>query len=167
MRTWGLALVVATVALANEPADFSRYQIIIDRSPFGAVTAAGVPDALPNFAQRFQLVGLVTANGSPGKVLAILLDRDANRSWFKTEGEWIKADSDPNDTGVKVVQIQDAQTTKPKVIIQFGLERATLSFSERPAGPAVAPVPGQPQPAPGAMPARPPFAGRIPFRRSN
>ncbi len=167
MRTWSLALVVATVALANEPADFPHYQIIIDRSPFGAVTAAGVPDALPNFAQRFQLVGLVTSNGSPSKVQAILFDRDANRSWFKAEGEWIKADSDPNDTGVKVVRIQDALSAKAKVVIQFGLETASLSFPERTVGPAVAPVPGQPQPAPGAMPARPPFAGRIPFRRSN
>ena len=167
MRTWGLALVVATAALANEPADFSRYQIIVDRSPFGAVTAAGVPDAVPNFAQRFQLVGLVTSNGSPSKVQAILLDREANRSWFKAEGEWIKADADPNDSGVKVVRIQDALTTKAKVVIQFGLETAALSFPERPAGPVAAPVPGQPQPAPGAMPARPPFAGRIPFLRSN
>ena len=162
-------MAVATVALANEPADFSRYQIIVDKSPFGAVTAAGVPDAQPNFAQRFQLVGLVTSNGSPNKVLAVLLDRDANRSWFKAEGEWIKSDGDPNDSGVKVVRIQDALTPKAKVVIQFGLETAALSFPDRPAGPVAPAVPGQSQPAapnPGAVPGRPPF-GRIPFRRSN
>ena len=90
----------------------------------------------------------------------MLYDTEAKRSWYKAEGEMI-------DGGVKVLRIQDALTPKAKVVIQFGLETASLAFPERPAGTMAAPVPGQPQPAPGAIPARPPFAGRIPFRRSN
>ena len=162
MNAWGLALIVATSALASESQDFSRYQIIVDRSPFGPVTAAGTPETVPNFAQRFQLVGIVTSNGAAATVQAVLLDKDANpaRSWFKAEGEMIEG-------GVKVLRIQDALTSKAKVVLQFGLETAALSFPERPVGPVAAPVPGQPQPAPGTVPARPPFPSRIPFRRSN
>ena len=167
MKIFVLAMSIVTGALASEPTDFTRYQIIIDRSPFGAVSAANTPEAVPNFAVRYQLVGIVTSNGTPAKVLAVLFDRDANRSWFKAEGELLKADGDLIEGGVKVLRIQDALTPKPKVVLQFGLETASLSFPERAAGPVAATVPGQPQPAPGAMPARPPFAGRVPFRRSN
>ena len=160
MKIGVLAFFVVGAAVASEPQDFARYQIIVDRSPFGPVTAAGVPEAVPGFAQRFQLVGIVTSTGQPVAVQSVLYDTEAKRSWYKTEGEMI-------DGGVKVLRIQDALTSKAKVVIQFGLETAALTFPERPAGPAAAPVPGQPQPAPGAAPARPPFAGRIPFRRSN
>ena len=160
MKSWVLAFVVTTGAVASEPQDFTRYQIIIDRSPFGPVSAANAPETVPNFAQRFQLVGIVTSNSSPDTAVAVLFDKEANRSWFKAEGEMI-------DGGVKVLRIQDALTAKAKVVLQFGLETASLSFPERSAVPVAAAVPGQPQPAPGAIPTRPPFAGRIPFRRSN
>lgn len=162
MKAWLIALLVAGAALADETQDFAKYQIIIDRSPFGPVTAAGVPDAVPNFAQRFQLVGIVTSTGMPVAAQAVLSDKEANRSWFKAEGDTI-------DGGVKVIRIQDALTSKAKVVLQFGLETATLTFAERPNTPATAaPQPGQPpQPAPGGMPGRPPIVGRIPFRRSN
>ncbi len=160
MKLWCLALVVAGGAWANDLQDFARYQVIVDRSPFGPVTAAGVPEAVPGFAQRFQLVGIVTTTGFPVSAQAVLYDSEAKRSWYKAEGELI-------DGGIKVLRLQDPLTTKAKVVLQFGLETASLSFPERSAVPVPAAVPGQPPPAPGAIAGRPPFAGRIPFRRSN
>lgn len=163
MKTWALAVVVASGAFATESQDFARYQIIVDRSPFGPVTAAGVPDAVPSFAQRFQLVGIVTSNGLPVTAQAVLLDKEPtpNRTWFKSEGELI-------DGGIKVLKIQDAASSKAKVVIQFGLDTATLTFADRPNTPAAAaPQPGQPPQPPGGIPGRPPIIGRIPFRRSN
>ena len=146
---------MATGALATEPQDFARYQIIVDRSPFGAVAAANTPDAAPSFSKRFQLTGGVTSNGAPGIVLAVISDTESNRSLYKAEGDMIDGD-------IKVLRIQDGLTTKAKVVLQFGLEKAELTLQNRP-NTVVVGVPGQPQPAPGVMPPRP----RIPFRRSN
>ena len=161
MKLWLIAWALAGGAWATEPQDFVRYQVIVDRSPFGLVTAANMPEAVPSFAQRVQLVGIVTSTGQPILVQAVLYDREATRSWFKAEGEMI-------DGGVKVALIQDPLTSKAKVVLQYGLERASLTFPERAAGSAATPVPGQPTVnAPGAVPMRPPFPGRIPFRRSN
>ena len=162
MKIWVIALLVAGRVVAAESQDFARYQIIVDRAPFGAVTAAGVPDAVPNFAQRFQLVGIVTSTGLPVAAEAVLSDKEANnRALFKAEGEMIEG-------GVKVVRIQDALTSKAKVVLQFGLETATLTFAERQNTPtAGTPQPGQPPQPPGGVPGRPPIVGRIPFRRGN
>jgi hypothetical protein len=160
VNKWALALFVVGNAFAAEPHDLARYQIIVDRSPFGPVTVTGVPDAMPNFAQRFKLVGIVTSTGLPVTVQAVLSDKETNRTWFKAEGELI-------DDGVKVVRIQDALTSKAKVVLQFGLETATLTFAERSHTPVATASQPAPQPAPGAVPVRQPNVGRITPRRSN
>ncbi len=161
MKFLGLLFIVTAGAMAGESQDFARYQIIVERAPFGVVTSANAPETVPNFAQRFQLYGIVAFNNVPQ---AVLFDRESNRSWFKAEGEMI-------DGGVKVIKIQDKDmmTSRAKVVIQFGLETAALTLPERSASPVVvAPVPGQAQPAPnGAPPVRTPTGSRIPFRRSN
>ena len=135
----------------EESHDFARYQIIIEKSPFGAVT--GAPDALqPNFSQKFSFVGLArTAEDKP--LLAFIHNKERNLMNLKAEGE--------SFDGVTVDRIEK---TPPKLVLKQGLEVATLTLEERPSA-AVQPaaqLPGQPtqpivRPAPGPR--------RIPFRR--
>ena len=149
----------------NAAKDFNRYQIIIDRSPFGTVSAAGAAVPVPPFATRFQFVGLVSSNGSPAQ--AILFDKEGNRSHFCVEGEVIKSETD--STGVTVVKIE----TEPaaKVVLRRGLETATLHFEERPSTgvpqPPRMPSAFMPGGVQGGVPQPPSGTRRIPFRRTN
>jgi hypothetical protein len=145
-----------TLASAEPTRDLpARYQIIIDRSPFGALATG--PANAPSFAARFTFVGLVNSNGIESRLQAIIHDKDANRSYFKSEGETID--------DIKVVKVED----KPaKVVLQKGLESATLTYQEKGnvALPQQPMAPQQPQPSaptPGGVPG----PRRIPFRRAN
>lgn len=150
-----LLLFAAVPAWAAETSEFARYQPIIDRSPFGTVGAVG-PAAPPGFAARFAFVGIVTTLDTNG-ALAMIQDKQSNRTYFKAEGETIET--------VKVLRIGQ----KPaKLVLQQGLEQATLAYEAPVAAPAVpgaavqpggAPPPNMP---PMPMPAAP---RRIPFRR--
>ena len=149
----------ATVTAPAVAADFARYQVIIDRSPFGTVTAEGAAAGqMAPFAAKYQFVGLVTSNATEGQPLqAIVFDKEANRTFFKSEGESLGDAADP----AKIVRIEQAP---PKLVLQHGLETASLGFPERsnapgpPGAPGVAPnpnlPPGFPQPHPG-MPTPP------------
>jgi hypothetical protein len=151
-------LATAQPVLHAETTDFSRYQVILDHTPFGPVT--GGPDtALPNFTARYLFVAVVSSNGEDGVLQAIIQDKEANRSYFRGQGETL-------DNNVKVLRIE----AKPaKLVLQSGLEVGTLTFQERTAaaaGPVAAPgapgIPGAPPPMP-----TPTGVRRIPFRRGN
>ncbi len=154
------ATVSASAARATESYGSDRYQIILDRAPFGPVSATEGPGAAPNFAAQLQLVALVESNSVLPQ--AVILDKQANRTYFRAEGELID--------DVKVVSID---LTARKVAIQKGLEKATLTFEQRSntalpggVGAQVPQPPGAPgQPTAAAPPA--PGARRIPFRRGN
>lgn len=136
----------------------SRYQIIIERSPFCAIPGSDKNAAQPNFSTRFTLVGVVNSNSVEQKLQAIIMDKEKNSTYFKSEGESIE--------DVKILHIEP----KPaKVVIQKELETATLTYAERPnsTGPQP-PAMAQPQAPPGFAPGSPPRpGGRIPFRRGN
>lgn len=153
-----LTCVLWTGARAETAQDFSRYQIIIDRSPFGAVKTAAVDSAAntPTF-QRYQLVAIVVSNGGLGPVQAGIFDRESNRSYYLAAGESI-------DTGLKVIKIDERPPVK--VELMAGLERAQLTFQDRPSTPA-APVAGGIRPPftpgnPSPNPPPPPRGGRVP-----
>jgi hypothetical protein len=158
----GLAILAGAGELrAGAPADFSRYQIILDRSPFGPVTAVGAAEVAPSFSQKYQLVALVNSNAGLGVLQAVILDRESNRTFFRAAGETVEG-------AVKLVSIQHQP---PKIVLQAGLETASLSFVDRPNAPisvaAAAPPPnppGGPAAAPTGRPTSP--VQRIPFRRS-
>jgi hypothetical protein len=142
--------------------DFGRYQVIVDRSPFGAVSAAGGATPVPNFATRFQFAGLISSNSGP--LQAILYDKESKRTFFCMAGQKLALEGDLME--VKVEQIDPPPAAK--VVLRRGLEPATLRFEEKTA------TPGAPQP-PGGMPpgfatggAPPPASDvrRIPFRRT-
>ncbi|MCG3149246.1 MAG: hypothetical protein PCFJNLEI_02706 [Verrucomicrobiae bacterium] len=155
MRVFWLWLLCAGLVHAE---DFSRYQIVIDRSPFGPVSAANTVD-VPQPLKRFQFVALVMSNGQAGVLQAIIHDQEANRSYFRAQGETL-------DGGVRVERID---LDPPKLVLKLGLETANLVFQDRPSGPAVAVVnPAQPaQPAQAGRPNQPNVIRRIPFRRGN
>lgn len=153
-----VSLWLATVATHGAaPAEFTRYQAIIDRSPFGAVGAMGVV-APPGFATRFAFVGVVTALDT-NRTLAMIQDKQSNRTYFRAEGESVE--------GIKVVRIERRPA---KLVMQQGLEQATLAYEQRPAAAATSnpAVAGQPSGAPlpiGPGTPLPAAPRRIPFRR--
>jgi hypothetical protein len=157
------ALSAAATPSAEETHGFARYQIILDRSPFGPVPGSANPAAAaqPGFSQRLTLVGIVQSNGQDGVVQAIIDDKTGHRTYFKTEGEAI------DDVKVLHIEIKPPQS----VVVQRGLETATLTFPE-PSATAAQP-PGARPPQPGSAmqsePNAPPPVGirRIPFRRGN
>jgi len=144
-----LAVAVVARCHADESHDLGPYQVIIDKSPFGAVPGLASADVQPDFATRFILVGIVDSNGVENALQAIIMDKQKNITHFTAEGETIDE--------VKVLHIEDKP---PKVVIQRGLETATLTFPEH--APALGGAPSQPG-GPGYAP--PNRFQRIPFRR--
>jgi hypothetical protein len=148
---------------ATDTHSFTRYQIIVDRAPFGAMT--GLPDDAPqpNFATRFTFIGTAKTNET-GALMAIIQDKENNnRVYFKSAGETIG--------GVTIDRVDSLPT--PKLTLKQGLETATLTLETKP-GPGRPGVPmptvsgGQPQQPsrPGQGPAAAPQGPRrIPFLR--
>jgi len=161
-----LVTACAVAAVSGAPAsrgadaahDFSRYQVILDKAPFGQIGASAENTPQPGFSTRFTFVGLAS-EGDDKPVLAVLLENDTKHVDFKSEGE--------NIGPVKVVKIEKSETGQDKVVLKQDLEVATLTMEAKPGSGAAAPPPGQPQ-----MPGQPPMPmpmqpgiRRIPFRR--
>ena len=136
--------------------DFSRYQPIIDRAPFGAVAGAQQEAPQASFATRYGFVGL--ASDRDGKIVAAVEDKEMNprRTYFVTQGDTFNS--------VKVVQINwdPARRDPSRLMLQAGLETATLVFEPRAGGAPGAPPTAMP---PGGQPPTPPGARRVPFLR--
>lgn len=142
--------------------DFSRYQIILDRAPFGQMSAADAAAQQPPFSTRFTFMGIAKA-GDDKPLLAIILDKERNQMRFVSEGDTIGS--------VSVVKIEKVGRGPAKVVLKQGLELATLVLEPKAGGATPAPgpqaVPGQP-PQPGQVPGQVPTQSggrRLPFRR--
>ena len=151
------SLVGSAVHATDAPHDFTRYQIIVDRLPFGAVSGtADIPQ--PSFSAHFSFVGLAKEDDTK-PLLAIIFDKEGSQTYFKAEGDTI------GDT--TVVKIEKADKAPVKLVLKQGLEVATLLLETKT---SVGAAPGaQPQPViPGISPAPVPVqpgVRRIPFRR--
>lgn len=152
----------AVPAGATEPTrDFARYQIILDRAPFGKMDATEAAQQ-PGFSTRFTFVGIASEDGQP--MLAIIQENDTKHIDFKAEGESIGP--------VKVVKIERSENGATKLVLKQDLEVATLMLEAKP-GTGAGPAPGQPsslgRPTPPGQPQVPtpgqPGIRRIPFRR--
>jgi|GEM_PF-903122 len=161
-----MVLTACAVGATGETHDSNRYKVIVDHAPFCASAGVASAAAQPNFATRYAFVGVVSTT-EDNRPLAIIQDKEQNnRIHFKAEGETI-------DT-VKVMKIEQSPA---KLVLQQGLEVATLSFQEARGGmpPALAPgmarqapgmaPPATGTPAPGALVRTQPTPRRIPFRR--
>ena len=156
-----------------------RYQVVIDRAPFGTVT--GVAEKVPGFAERLMFVGLVPS-ATTNQPLAVLYDSSRNRSVLVAVGDSVGAPGDPaNRPGddIRVVKV-DVQGENSSVTIQHGIDTARLTLKTRetplpsagagpvppmpmPAGAGAMTVPGQ-APTPGGTGVLLPTRRRIPFR---
>ena len=146
---------------ATETPDFSRYQPLIDRSPFGQVQGAGA-ELAPNWIANYVFSGVTQSNAGQGAVQAIITTKDNSHWYFRSEGETI-------DVSIAVMKI-DLNPKQPKLVLKNGLETGTLTFPERSAVPQTTPPgapPGIAPPQGGAPGAVPPTVRRIPFRRGN
>lgn len=106
-------------ALANEAPSFERYQVIIDRSPFGGLPGTPTPGVQPNFADNLVFVGVFQ---DENRVLAVIQPKGAPRAEYKAEGETVG--------DVTVVKIEVAGESS-KLYVQRGLEKATLTYPPR------------------------------------
>ena len=147
---------------AAEPTrDFARYQIILDRVPFGKMDASADNAPQPGFSTRFAFVGLAS-EGPDQPLLAIIEEKDTKHVDFKAEGESIGT--------VNVVKIEKSENGPTKLVLKQDLEVATLVLEAKPGAGAAAPgpsasgQPAQPGQPPGQMPLQP-GVRRIPFRR--
>jgi hypothetical protein len=151
-------LSVGRTAGGAETHDFARYQVIIDRSPFGAVQGAGAPAPTASYSAQFQLVGVVQS--SNGVLQAVIFDKSDNHAYFRSVGETL------NDVTVMTVE-----ATPAKAVLKKGLESCTLIFEKQPVASKVPGMPGQPGGfTPGqslipGQPGGPSLPRRIPFRR--
>ena len=140
--------------------DFSRYQVIIDRLPFGAMNAAeNAPQ--PPFSARFTFVGMAKEDDAK-PLLAFIFDKEHNQTFFKAEGETID--------DITVMKIERADKAPAKLTLKQGLEVATLFMETKTSvGPAPPTPSAQPQPTIPGLPVAPvpvqPGVRRIPFRR--
>jgi hypothetical protein len=157
------ALGVVRAGAAEPTRDFSRYQIILDRAPFGLMGASPDNAQQPSFSTRFTFVGLAS-EGPDQPQLAIILENDTKHVDFKAEGESIG--------NVKVMKIEKTESGPTKLVLKQDLEVATLTLETKP-GTGAAPAPGgSPPPGPSVQPGQPsgpmpiqPGVRRIPFRR--
>jgi len=145
-----IGLFVASVAGAIETKDFSRYQAIIKRSPFGG---QDLPDR-PRWSEAWQFVGVFVSNSGTGPVQAILLNKETNRWFSRAEGEVV-------DSDVTLTKI-DTTMRPPTVVLKNGIETVSLSFPEHRALASASGTAGaNANPVAGSEPRR------IPFRRGN
>lgn len=155
----GVFLLQGASDLGAETPGFDQYQVIIDRAPFGGLAGAPGTSPQPSFADNYVFVGIVSENG---RVLAVIQPRGNPRAEFKAEGESIG--------DVTIAKIEP-NGDKSKLVLQRGVEKATLSFPPRTgegAPPlimqaAMQPVPPAPAPAPSVVNVAP--RRRIPFRK--
>jgi len=160
---WTLAIGVGGInAYATEPThDFTPYKIILEREPFGPMNGAAADAPPPGFSTRYTFVGTAqVAEDQP--VLAIIVDKEGNRVYFKGEGDSLGSAS--------VVKIERPDKAPAKLVLKQGLETATLLLEPKaggaasPASPAPAGQSGQP-----GLPLPPvtiqPGTRRIPFHR--
>lgn len=151
-----VALVGIAAGAAEPMRDFSRYQVILDRAPFGQMGASADSAQQPSFSTRFTFVG-VASEGPEQPLLAIIQENDTKQIDFKAEGESIG--------NVKVVKIEKSETGPIKLTLKLDFEVATLTLEAKTGSGATAhggpPNAGQ-SPIP---PTLQPGVRRIPFRR--
>lgn len=113
-----LALLAALPAVADVP-DFSRYQIILDRKPFGQPPPVDTtpPPISPaeSFARTLKMTALLETDD--GGVRIGLFDQQGNQSFFLSVGQ--------TENGVELVS---ADYDKEEAVIRKGSEMAVIKL---------------------------------------
>jgi hypothetical protein len=128
-----LLLLACGAALAESVTDFGRFQVILDRKPFGSrAESASVPIAAGPQAGSLRISAIV--EGADG-VRVGLIDLQGNGSLFLRVGE--------TENGVYVVS---ADPVKEEAVVRRGAESITLRLeggASRTQEPAAAPTPAR------------------------
>ena len=128
------AAAIAAGAAAAAPPDFSRYEVILERQPFGAPPAAPASPAEAPADSPLAALRLSAIVESLGGVRrAGLVDQRTGRSYFLTPGE--------SEEGVELVSIQFAEES---ATLRWNSQTATLRLqagAPAPAAPRAGPVP--------------------------
>ena len=115
-----ISLMAVTVAFGTAQYDFSRYQIIIDRKPFGEppppppLPTKATPQA-ESFARNIRLSGLVEKDD--GSIQVGFVDKQSNKSYFLSEGE--------SEDGIELVS---ASYEDEEAVLQKGGEMAVIQL---------------------------------------
>lgn len=151
--TPSVCLSLLAVSVFADVPSFDRYQVILDRKPFGALPPPEVnlpPTPAPDsFAKNLRLTMIIEPDDGPKKIGFI--DGRTNRSYTLAEGE--SAD------GIEVVS---ADFVNEQAILKQGSEMALIKFSS---GEAVAISPDQAQNRPAPQPAGQDYVARRQMRR--
>jgi hypothetical protein len=108
------SLVLLLAALTARAAEWDRYQVILDRHPFGTLTVANT-NITPDFAKSLRLSAIWMAHGQP-------------RAGFEDTAERIKRDfvigrGEVSEDGLELV---DVNISEEAAVIRKGNETATL-----------------------------------------
>ncbi len=118
-----------------EAVPLSRYQAMIDKSPFAPATAAPAPVVeAPSFAKDFYITGMAQFGSKP---FVTVSSRDNQKRFSLVEGQSFE--------GMTLTSVEWApEVGKSKITLKKGSEFGVIGFDEAAMQPAAAPVP-QPQ----------------------
>jgi|GEM_PF-2023864 len=129
------------------PLPLSRYQEMIEKSPFAPATAAPAPTVeAPSFAKEYYITGMAQLGGKP---FVTLSSRDQQKRLALFEGS--------SAEGITLASVEWAsEVGKSKATLKKGSEFGVVSFDEAAMQPAPipTPVPQQAQAAPFPVPGR-------------
>lgn len=128
--------------------DFSRYNGMLEHSPFAVATIVAAPAATPNFAKDLYVAN--AAHTDQGDLVTVVSASDRNlREYLTTER--------PNEHGFAIASIQwSDEKGQTKVTITKDGQVATIGFNEalitQPSGNTSIPAPGSPNVMPTPFP---------------
>jgi hypothetical protein len=134
MNVAALFCVSAALVMAARAAEWERYQIILDRQPFGALAAKDATNATPDYAKSLRLSCLWQVHGQP-------------RAGFEdsaTKKNFTLACGEKTDDGLELMEVRYADES---VVVRKGTEvtvlRMQAGVSTNPP-PQIAVAPGGP-----------------------
>ncbi|MCX6992404.1 MAG: hypothetical protein NT011_04590 [Kiritimatiellaeota bacterium] len=132
---WGAALVAPAVTTA----DFSRYQVVLDRKPFGEVAPIAVPGAADlaaaeSFAKDYEMKAIIDDGD---KLQVCVLDKKTNKHLYLDIGQEI--------SGMQLVSVN---YDKEEAVLKMGIETTIIKLhpdkKDKDAAPAMAGALGVP-----------------------
>lgn len=133
---WGAAL----AAHAVTPTDFSRYQVVLDRKPFGEVAPIAVPGAADlavaeSFAKDYEMKAIIDDGD---KIQVCVLDKKTNKHIYLDIGQEING-----------MQLVSVNYDKEEAVLKMGIETTIIKLhpdkdKDKGAAPAMAETLGVP-----------------------
>jgi hypothetical protein len=114
MKGFAASLALLTAALVVRAAEWDHYQVILDRHPFGALTAVNT-NVMPDFAKSLRLSAIWMAHGQSRAGIEDNTDK-IKRDYVLSRGEL-------SEDGLELLDVNVAEES---AVIRKGTETATL-----------------------------------------